>query len=495
MRALDLVRNLGTIMLLLSPAVRGQEAPIKRRCRADELMAEAIAKDRTSLDKLLRSERSMALRAFSSGLLDPRRALVTVPVVVHIVSRAPESITDDRVHSQIVVLNEDFRRMPTTPGWNTHAVGVDAEITFRLATIDPDGRPTGGITRRTTLRTGFAADEADELALKSEPAGAKPWDPRRYLNVWVCTLTSPKPGEREVGYGEFPWQQRLDRDGVVIHAEAFGRGLPVLIAGLDRGRTLTHEVGHWLGLFHPWGTHESCGGDDGVPDTPRCSGPNWFAPTKPPRSTCGEIDMVENFMDYTPDEHMNILTVDQAHRMHWHLATQRGSIGTSRPYSSDDIELRVTHLPSGASRLLTLSVETGARDELTDLAQGEVMLPRGLVGTFDPRLVVAGSTSFKDVRPPSPRVAWEIALNTAGGIDPRFLVEWDLTQLKRAGRLTAAAAAGPSVDMRAGRSTTLKGATSLTVTWEKPVTPEDELRLLKERVNELLQENEALKKR
>jgi hypothetical protein len=241
-----------------------------------------------------------------------------IPVVVHVVyNTTSQNITDAQIQSQIAVLNEDFRRLnadkANTPSAFSTAA-ADAEITFCLATVDPNGNPTNGITRTQTAVTSFSDDDG----VKSSATGGKnAWNTSQYLNLWVCNL-----GGGLLGYAQFPGGP-ASTDGVVINYQYFGRGYAT-VAPYNKGRTGTHEVGHWLNLRHIWGD-ASCG-DDLVSDTPTQSTSNYSCPTFPHR-TCGNTtngDMFMNYMDYTDDPCMNMFTTGQKNRMRA-LFTSTGS--------------------------------------------------------------------------------------------------------------------------------------------------------------------------
>ena len=316
------------------------------------------------------------------------RQLLTVPVVVHILYNKPEqNISDELVHSQIDVLNEDFQRLNTDAG-ETRAIfqGVagNPDIQFVLADTDPDGNPTTGITRtETDVRSflpfnitlndqriaadscgidlsniqeyldGFICfnntirDQAFEKLIRqgaplpdhmkfSATGGKDAWDQDRYINIWVGNLTSifdTQPTTFLLGTGTPPvgapnWEGIdleifKEVDGIIIHHEVFGRDK--LLNNRGGGRVGTHEMGHYLGLRHIFGDG-FCEEDDGLSDTPRADG------LVPPKSlaelttvlTCTKAkekdtclddalpDMVENYMDYSPDGCQNMFTIEQA---------------------------------------------------------------------------------------------------------------------------------------------------------------------------------------
>jgi hypothetical protein len=249
------------------------------------------------------------------------RRVVRIPTVVHVVYRREvESITNAQIKSQIAALNRDFRatnqdksKVPSV--WQ--GLVADAKIEFRLASRNPDGKATNGITRTKTTRRSFGAD--DEVKAKAS-GGVAAWPRSRYLNLWVCNL-----GGGLLGYAQFPGGP-ASTDGVVILYSAFGTQGEVA-APFDKGRTATHEVGHWLNLRHIWGDTVDCSGTDRVSDTPNAAGPNYGKPTFP-HVTCNNGpngDMFMNYMDYVDDDTMFQFTPGQVTRMNAALAGPRSS--------------------------------------------------------------------------------------------------------------------------------------------------------------------------
>ncbi len=239
---------------------------------------------------------------------------VTIPVVVHVVfNTASENISDAQIQSQIATLNRDYRAKNTdkskTPGvWS--GLVTDSSIQFGLASKDPTGKPTSGITRTTTTRTSFSDDNAVKSAATG---GADPWTTKKYLNIWVCTFERTPQGQL-LGYAQFPGGP-VKTDGVVILNTAFGtKGTAA--APFNLGRTATHEVGHWLNLRHIWGDTEDCSGNDFVADTPNAQHPNFGKP-KFPHISCHNGpngDMFVNYMDYVDDAAMVMFTTGQVAR-------------------------------------------------------------------------------------------------------------------------------------------------------------------------------------
>lgn len=258
---------------------------------------------------------------------DGERAVITIPVVVHIVYNvAAENISDARVLEQIEVLNDDFRRLNAdvgeTPAYFL-AEAADTEIQFCLATTDPSGNSTTGITRTSTTKTSFSTGDD----MKFATYGHTIWDRNKYLNLWVCDLSGGL-----LGYAQFPGGA-ASTDGVVIDYAYFG--VTGAAAPYNLGRTATHEVGHWLNLYHIWGDDgTSCAGSDSVGDTPNQADETYGCPNGTIRISCSngpDGDMYQNYMDYTDDGCMNLFTAGQKTRMQALFAVggSRNAITTS----------------------------------------------------------------------------------------------------------------------------------------------------------------------
>jgi hypothetical protein len=213
--------------------------------------------------------------AWRSALLPgviARTGYTKIPVVVHVVYETnDQNISDEQVKSQIDVLNADYRQKNADSGLVPSVfqlVMADARIEFSLATTDPGGNPTNGITRTQTTTNSFSDDDAVKSAATG---GADAWPDDSYLNIWVCNL-----GGGLLGYAQFPGGPAAT-DGVVILHSAFGT-VGTATAPFHLGRTATHEIGHWLNLRHIFGDDGGgCWGDDFVSDTPNQGGPRILA--------------------------------------------------------------------------------------------------------------------------------------------------------------------------------------------------------------------------
>lgn len=234
-----------------------------------------------------------------------------IPVVVHILyNEESENISDAQIKSQITTTNRDFAYLRTINKWPQAA---NTEIEFYLAKVDPNGKETNGITRKKTDKTNwfyyFNPDKTNDIKRTSK-GGVSPWNPEEYLNIWVVNL-----GKNLYGYAQFPGGD-ISTDGVVVNVKCFGNkrwnSSFDLKPTREFGKTLTHEIGHYLNLRHIWGDGD-CREDDFVADTPNSDAPNYGIQKS--HMSCGSLDMIENFMDYSDDEVMSIFTEGQKQRM------------------------------------------------------------------------------------------------------------------------------------------------------------------------------------
>ena len=222
-----------------------------------------------------------------------RDEVLIIPIVFHIIhNNGPENISAEQVHDAVDVLNTNLRALnenvdQVIPEFED--LVADIEIEFRLAQRDPNGNCHPGINRIVSELTYVGDSEMKSLIQ---------WPRNRYLNVWVC-----EEANGAAGYALYPGSVNnfnSAMDGIVLQHTYCGS---IGTANVYRSRTLTHEVGHWLNLRHPWGNSnepglsENCGDDDLVEDTPNTEG--WTNCNNLYGETCGSLDNVQNFMDYS----------------------------------------------------------------------------------------------------------------------------------------------------------------------------------------------------
>lgn len=259
-----------------------------------------------------------------------------IPVVVHVVHQGGiENISDAQIESQIVALNNDFRRVPGTKG---HASGIDMNIEFALASIDPNGLPTTGITRTSSPLSDvyYAAADSTFFTGDSLLKTLVGWPRDKYMNVWIVRQID---NDNILGYAYYPpsmgtniWDGNSVHDGIVIAHWYWGTE-GTAFPGLDKGATGTHEVGHWLGLLHTFDISldtipDGCGCtdcltcSDRVCDTPPTIAANFGSPGR--KNSCNNDspdlpDQTRNYMDYVDDDHMDMFTVGQRTRVQFYM--------------------------------------------------------------------------------------------------------------------------------------------------------------------------------
>jgi len=269
-----------------------------------------IQQDPNYLNNLEKIEQ-FTQHAISSGAVNAQKAVINIPVVVHIVYKTTaENISDAQIQSQITILNQDFRKLNADASKIPSAftgVAADCEINFCLASYTPTGAATTGIVRKQTTVSSFVDDDKVKYTAQG---GSDAWDTKKYLNLWVCNL-----GGGLLGYAQFPGGPAAT-DGVVMGHTCFGN-TGTAQAPYNKGRTATHEIGHWLNLRHIWGD-ANCGSDL-VSDTPTQQTSNYGCPTHPYNvggcsgNTTGEMFM--NYMDYVDDACMYMFSAGQKSRM------------------------------------------------------------------------------------------------------------------------------------------------------------------------------------
>ncbi len=292
-------------LLLFSSAVSAQ-----RTCAAEDVLAQQLLDNPAMAQEMENIRRHTEQFIQQGGAQD--RAVVTIPVVVHVVYyNATQNISDAQIATQIQVLNDDFRRLNSdagnTPGvWQS--IAADCEVQFCMAQQDPNGNATSGIVRRSTTVNGFSTNNNVKF---NSTGGSDIWDRNKYLNIWVCNLSGGL-----LGYAQFPGGG-ASTDGVVCDYAYFGT-IGTATFPFNLGRTATHEVGHWLNCYHIWGDDgTSCTGTDQVSDTPNQADENYGCPAFPTISCSNgpNGDMFMNYMDYTDDACMNLFTNGQKARM------------------------------------------------------------------------------------------------------------------------------------------------------------------------------------
>ncbi|GAB5551321.1 MAG: hypothetical protein Sapg2KO_09120 [Saprospiraceae bacterium] len=275
-------------------------------CGTDGYMEQLLQRSTEFQLEQQSNERYTTLYQKNQGLrssTDPDTVL-TIKVVVHILHNIPEeNFTDLQIIEQLESTNRDFRghTLNASSRWPQAS---DPKIQFVLADKDPEGNATTGIIRKYTSRRYFNKDNSMK---SSQSGGTDAWPSDQFLNIWVCDLN------KTLGYAQLPGGPP-ETDGVVVNYRNFG--INSLDYGYNLGRTLTHEIGHWLNLYHTY--YGGCSGGDFVEDTPSMAYASYGCQMN--KATCGSLDMVENFMDASYDYCVSIFTEGQKVRMRAQLA-------------------------------------------------------------------------------------------------------------------------------------------------------------------------------
>jgi len=286
---------------------------------------------------------------------------INIPIVVHVIHRSTHStvgfgtnISNNQIADAIRILNEDYSKtnpeFPNPPRSYFKNNAGNPNLKFCLATVDPNGQPTSGVTRTATSKQNFNPSSESNDMKRSQDGGKDGWDPDKYLNIWVCDLAGSASSGLILGYAYLPglpsWLKW--RDGLVIDFQWFGT-IDGAAPSSD-GRTATHEIGHYLGLNHTFCESQNGGccdnDDDNVNDTPASyynnngeDGPYYGSVNaNTNNNTCNDlfyqnifnsnvIDMDENFMAYSRDTWM--FTNDQANVMAATLNNYRLSLKNS----------------------------------------------------------------------------------------------------------------------------------------------------------------------
>ncbi len=298
-------------------------------CASDEMVALEVAQNprREALRAETEAEIQLILRNQRAGD-SPESVVHQIPVVFHIMYYdEQDNISDAQIQSALTILNQDMRRLnPDTT--NLRAVfkssAADLEVEFVLAKIGPNGECSNGINRRWNINS-LAANNAIKSSLN--------WPNSKYLNIWVVrsiNLSGAPTGTIVLGYSAFPYNGIPGtQDGIVIRHDHLGS---IGTAQGERHRTLTHEVGHYLNLFHTF--QSGCAFGDQCADTPPVAASSSGCNTN--QNTCTVDlpdlpDMIENYMDYSSNQCRNTFTQNQKSRAKAVLASSqlRGNLASA----------------------------------------------------------------------------------------------------------------------------------------------------------------------
>ena len=330
-------------MLLACVGLMSINAFAQRICNTNEKMEAKFAAqpELRAKDAALRA--SVANKNYR---VTKKSGVVTIPVVVHIIYKNDiQNISDEQIYSQLKVLNDDYRKLNEDFDTNVpdafKPVAADLELAFSLATVAPDGSPTTGIERK-QVPSNFNFDDN-----YYKTSGLTAWDTTKYLNIWVGNFTNGNL----LGWAYPPSVAGQPDDGFCVTYKAFGTIGTAGTGGFNvynKGRTATHEIGHYFGLAHIWGNSNNpttCGtplNDDWCDDTPATNQPYFNKPKYPDNKyVCTPTEdgaMFMNYMDYVDDGAMGLFTNDQKTIVQNVLQGPRASLLTSNGLAVKDIE-------------------------------------------------------------------------------------------------------------------------------------------------------------
>lgn len=296
-------------------------AQTPKSCATDEVYQQLLKENPAALDRQNQFDLDAAKMVATQDIRKTGEIRI-IPVVFHIFhSAGSENISDAQINDEMRILNENFR-YKNANAVNTRdifkGVAGDMEIEFRLARKDPQGNCTNGIVRIYEEETD---NGTNNIKVKSV------WATDRYLNVWVVdNIVNLSALAGIAGFAQFPWAGSYNTDGVILRSDQIGS---IGTSRPSNATTVTHEVGHWLGCFHPF--QDSCAGGDRVDDTPPCANRSGILSCNYNRNTCvpnspSEVDLpdqIENYMDYITGTCQTLFTLGQKARMDASLANWR----------------------------------------------------------------------------------------------------------------------------------------------------------------------------
>ena len=279
----------------------------QRKCAADEVLQENLKADptlRQRMDAIEEFTRQVERNPSAYRLVG---GVIEIPVIVNVLYKTNgQNISLAQIQSQITVLNADFAALNTD--YNNTPAAFQSVRSGNIGVRFVIDNTTTDIIRKKTNKTSWQLNDGMK---KSSQGGINPTSPTTKLNIWVCNLTGGY-----LGYAQFPGGPSAT-DGVVIDDNAMGT-TGTAAAPFNKGRTATHEVGHWMNLYHIWGDDgTACTGSDLAADTPNQGNENYGCPSFPQVSCSNgpNGDMFMNYMDYTDDACMFMFTGDQKTRM------------------------------------------------------------------------------------------------------------------------------------------------------------------------------------
>lgn len=306
-----------------------------------------------------------------------------IPVVFHFVIDSSQfkqlngiSGIEQRIKSQMKVINDDFNgnnadKIKVPSVWTPIFATVGLE--FGLARIDPSGNATPGYDIKIVPNGKvFGVLDGAKSAKFAASGGTDAWDNTKYLNIWIANIKDGPSNILGVTVPPATPGYTTPEYGVTLNTYSFGvrsSWSETFITNIDKGRTLTHELGHYFYLSHTWGDDNglciaSGGSDDDIADTPEEADATFGDPAFPRFDVCtptGNGVMFMNYMDYTNDSSMYMFTKDQAAIINTEISAGGSSYSlTLNKYLGDtqyNVPLDIRMFPNPTTGILTIQFD------------------------------------------------------------------------------------------------------------------------------------------
>ncbi|MDB5207256.1 MAG: zinc metalloprotease [Flavisolibacter sp.] len=289
-----------------------------RKCASQEVLEEQLKTDPQRARNLDELERKTELFKGRDQSIYRGAGKLYIPVVVNVVLPNASQVTNAQIQSQLDALNKDYNKTNSELASSSvylasysYANVANCQIEFYIQDAVND------INRKNSSVATFGSNDAVK---KTASGGLNPESATTKMNIWVCDLSSGL-----LGYAQFPGGSSAT-DGVVIDYQAFGTSASYpMYAQFNKGRTATHEIGHWFNLRHIWGDARC--GNDLVGDTPQHDASNGGCPSTTHASRCTgkPLEQWMNYMDYTDDACMYMFSAGQKTRMDAAIDAARAS--------------------------------------------------------------------------------------------------------------------------------------------------------------------------